>query len=194
MNYGNRNASSPYTAADLGRGYLGAVAVSASITMYSRILFAGLLSQLGGAKLVLINAFLSYIATALAGASNLILMRYKEMKTGIEVFNEDGTVSYGKSQAAGRKAIFESALSRFILPLPCLFLPAICNFILETFGLWPKTAIVGKILEAAIIMFSLTFALPMSIALFKQKAVIKRKDIDEHLKLEAEEFYFNKGL
>ena len=63
------------------------MAVSAGITVYSKILFAGLLSQYGGGKLVMINALLSYIATALAGASNLILMRYKEMKTGIEVFN-----------------------------------------------------------------------------------------------------------
>ena len=142
----------------------------------------------------MINALLSYIATALAGASNLILMRYKEMRTGIEVFNQDGTVSYGKSKVAGRKAILESALSRFILPLPALFLPAIFNFILEGLGLIPADPVLGKILECSIIAFSLTFALPLSIALFKQKASILDEKIDSDIKGKAKEYFFNKGL
>ena len=79
MNYGNRNASSPYSLKDMGIGYCGAVAVSVTIAMYSRVLFAGLLSQLSGAKLVLINAFIGWIAGAMAGACNLTLMRMKEM-------------------------------------------------------------------------------------------------------------------
>ena len=40
MNYGNRNASSPYTTKDLARGYAGAVAVSVSIALYTRTIFA----------------------------------------------------------------------------------------------------------------------------------------------------------
>ena len=181
MNYGNRNASSPYKTSDLLRGYLGAVAVSCGITVYSKILFAELLKNFGGGKLIIINSILAYIATAVAGASNLFLMRFKEMQTGIEVTNADGTISYGQSKAAGRKAILESALSRFILPLPCLLLPAIFNFILESMGLLPKGPVASKILEAVIICFALTFALPMSIALFKQQAVIKDDKIDKEI-------------
>lgn len=194
MNYGNRNASSPYKTSDLLRGYLGAVAVSCGITVYSKILFAELLKNFGGGKLIIINSILAYIATALAGASNLFLMRFKEMYDGIEVTNEDDTISYGKSRAAGRKAIFESALSRFILPLPCLLLPAIFNFILESMGLLPKGPIASKILESVLICFSLTFALPCSIALFKQQAVIKDSKIDKEIQGKAKEYYFNKGL
>jgi len=40
MNYGNRNASSTYTTADLGRGYAGAVAFSVSIALFSRTMLA----------------------------------------------------------------------------------------------------------------------------------------------------------
>lgn len=40
MNYGNRNASSSYTVADLGKGYSGAVAVSMSIALFTRKVFA----------------------------------------------------------------------------------------------------------------------------------------------------------
>jgi hypothetical protein len=75
MNYGNRNASSPYTTADLGRGYAGAVGVSVSIALFSRTMLAPQLARLKGSKLVIANAFLSYFAGALAGSANLVLMR-----------------------------------------------------------------------------------------------------------------------
>ena len=95
------------------------------------------------------------------------------MYNGIEVTNKNGTISYGKSRAAGRKALLETSLSRFILPLPCIGLPAIFYFILESMGLLPSGPLASKILESVLIIFSLTFALPFSIALFKQQAVLK---------------------
>jgi sideroflexin-5 len=118
---------------------------------------------------------------------------------------------------AGKKAIMETAVSRFVLPLPVLFFPAFANAILEKMRLWPKGVAAGKFMELGLCICSLTFALPMSIALFEQRAMIKREDIDENLanlkvsdfpdpnstkpKIEGEEgdklvdrFYFNKGL
>ena len=40
INYGNRNASSNYTVSDLMKGYSGAVAVSVSIALFTRTIFA----------------------------------------------------------------------------------------------------------------------------------------------------------
>ena len=40
MNYGNRNVSSTLTTQDLAKGYGGAVAVSVSIALFSRIALA----------------------------------------------------------------------------------------------------------------------------------------------------------
>jgi hypothetical protein len=85
MNYGNRNASSTYTTADLGKGYMGAVAVSVSIALFTRTIFAGQLSKLSGSKLIFANSMLSYTAGATAGAANLVLMRSKELTEGITV-------------------------------------------------------------------------------------------------------------
>ena len=147
----------------------------------------------------------------------MILMRSKELKEGVTVQNQDGSIEYGKSVIAGKKAIMETAVSRFVLPLPVLFFPALGNAILEKMRLWPKGVVPGKLLELGLCICSLTFALPMSIALFEQRAMIKREDIDEHLKnlkvadfpnpdstlpkVEGEDgdklidrFYFNKGL
>lgn len=105
MNYGNRNASSKYTSQDLFRGYAGAVACSCSIALLSRTIFAKQLKSFKGSKLIVFNALLNYVAAATAGASNLVLMRYKEFNEGIMVHNDKGDIEYGKSKAAGKKAI-----------------------------------------------------------------------------------------
>jgi hypothetical protein len=87
MNYGNRNASSTYTISDLGRGYAGAVLVSVSIALFTRIALAKQLAKLHGSKQIIANAALNYLAGAFAGASNLVLMRFKETQDGIKIQN-----------------------------------------------------------------------------------------------------------
>lgn len=85
MNYGNRNASSSYTINDLMRGYLGAVVTSMTIALVSRKMLAKRLADLSGARLILAGAGLNYIAAALAGATNVTLMRFKELQEGINI-------------------------------------------------------------------------------------------------------------
>jgi hypothetical protein len=60
----------------------------------------------------------------------------------------------------------ETAISRFILPFPVLFFPAVMNYGLERMRLWPKNNVASKLLELVLCTGSLTVALPMSIALF----------------------------
>jgi hypothetical protein len=48
MNYGNRNASTPYTNVELAKGYCGAVVASCGIALASRTYFARQLSTLKG--------------------------------------------------------------------------------------------------------------------------------------------------
>ena len=85
MNYGNRNASSQYTTSDLGKGYLAATVTSVGIALFSRTLFASTLHRLQGPSLTFANSSLNYLAGAIAGASNLAFMRYKELSDGIKV-------------------------------------------------------------------------------------------------------------
>lgn len=87
MNYGNRNASSQYTAKDMGVGYLGAVFVSVSIALYTRRVFASQLAKLSGANLNVANAFLAFLAGSMAGMMNMMLMRFKELREGIKIQN-----------------------------------------------------------------------------------------------------------
>jgi hypothetical protein len=67
--------------------------------------------------------------------------------------------------------------------------------------LMPKSTNAAKVIELILCGMSLTFALPMSIALFEQHASLDRELIDEELKELLDEdgnliqtFYFNKGL
>ena len=118
--------------------------------------------------MIFANSALNLMAASSAGACNLMLMRQKEIKEGVSVFNEDGSVEYGKSKKAGRKAILQTALSRVILPIPVLVFPAIGNALLAQIRLLPKTGTTAaKLVELSLCICSLTFALPMSIALFE---------------------------
>jgi hypothetical protein len=110
---------------------------------------------------------LNYLAGAFAGATNLVLMRFKELQEGVKVQNKEGDVTYGYSKAAGNMAILQTGLSRFLLPLPVLFFPALANMLLEKLRLWPRRPITAKFLELALCTISLTFALPMSVAMFQ---------------------------
>ena len=104
---------------------MAATAMSVLIALYSRRAFASTLRGLSGPRLTFWNSGLNYLAGAIAGASNLALMRHKELSEGIKVQNKEGDVTYGDSKVAAKKAISQTAVSRFLLPLPVLFFPAI---------------------------------------------------------------------
>lgn len=104
------------------------------------------------------------------------------MTEGITVQNEEGDVDYGKSKKASQKAVMETALSRFFLPGPVLFFPAIATSILDKLRLLPKNLLLGRALELGLVSIALSVGLPMSIALYEQKAMLTRDQIDDHLK------------
>lgn len=98
INYANRNASNPVPTARLAEGYAGAVVTSLSIGMLSTALTkrAAARSGGGGAAAAVIRSTLPFLASSLAGASNVLLMRRNELTTGVDVFDNDGR-GLGKS-------------------------------------------------------------------------------------------------
>ena len=128
-----------------------------------------------GASHILATAVLNFMSSACANAANVLLVRFKEARDGVEVSNEDATLMYGVSRKAGRRAILETAISRALLPLPVFLLPAVTHIILGTLGLWPRRAILSKMAELSLLGLSLTIALPWSISLFNRRAMILRE-------------------
>jgi len=202
MNYGNRNASTPYTTSDLANGYLAACAVSIGIAMGSRVLFANFLKRQQGQRQFIANAAIGYFSGAFAGVANLTCMRQREMQKGVVLMNKEGDQCYGQSPTAGRKAIFQTAMSRFILPLPVMFAPIALSSLFSMARLLPKNQALRNCMELSFCTIGLLFGLPMSVALYKQQSSILASELEpefQNLKDPKtgeviKEYYFNRGL
>lgn len=109
VNYTNRSGSTPISLDQLGVSYLSATS-------------AALITALGLNKLVrrappLIGRFVPFVAVAAANCINIPLMRQKEIKEGIDVYDENGS-KIGQSKVAAQKAIREVVLSRIAMASP----------------------------------------------------------------------------
>lgn len=89
LNYGNRNASSPYTTKDLAFGYSAAVGSSVTMALALRKVFANVAKSMTGAKLILVNSLVAALASGTAGFLNTFCMRKVEMNNGIEIFSDE---------------------------------------------------------------------------------------------------------
>ena len=90
MNYGNRNASTPYSTSDLAKGYTAACAVSIGIATSSRLIFASTLNKMHGPRSIFANAIIGYFSGAMAGVANLTCMRSREIQNGIALMDKKG--------------------------------------------------------------------------------------------------------
>jgi len=88
LNYGNRNASSPYSTKDLMRGYFTAVGSSVTVAITLRRVFLSVTAKATGTKLTLLNAVIGATATGAASFLNTVSMRQVEMTNGIDVYED----------------------------------------------------------------------------------------------------------
>lgn len=91
MNYFNRNATSSYTVEDILKGYASAVTVSITLGLCLQALFRPKIDKINSAPLQLLaRSVLTGIAAGSAGSANVLMMRQKELKAGVAVFDEEG--------------------------------------------------------------------------------------------------------
>jgi len=200
MNYGNRNASSQQTTGDILFGYSAAVASSISISLSLRKLSSGVTKNMKGGTMVLANSIINYIAVASAGFLNSYCMRMGEMSRGIKIQDEEGN-EMGISKKSAEKAVIQTSLSRMVLSGPIFIIPGLSMFLLDKFGMMPKSKAPRTVLEIGVITLSLWIALPMSVALFPQRGEINAKEIEPEFATRTnskgdliEKYYYNKGL
>ena len=79
MNYGNANASSPYTTEDITKGALAAVGSSLATALTIRQLNLKRSAAATGARLIMLNTITSTVACAAGGFANNWFMRSAEM-------------------------------------------------------------------------------------------------------------------
>lgn len=105
MNYGNANASSPYTKEDIGKSYAMAVAASVGVSLMIRQINAKRSASAVGARLIMLNAFTSTVACMCGGFANNWFMRQVEMERGIELCDPDTNEPIGKSPKCAKAAV-----------------------------------------------------------------------------------------
>jgi hypothetical protein len=164
LNYGNRNASSTYTTEDIAKGYGAACSASILIGLGIRKALEPWTRKMTGAKLIVANSISTFFACTTAGGVNALLMRQKEMYSGIDVVTPDGQV-VGLSKAAAKKAVVQTAISRYVLSVP-LFIPPLALFMIEKMKMMPKGAQAMIALQLCIFGFELYLAAPLAVAFY----------------------------
>lgn len=165
-NYGNRNASSKYTVASVLRSYLLACTTSISVALLTRHLLSQYTRTMAGGMLFIFNAITAYLATAMAGFLNVLLMRANEVKTGISVYEpSDMNNPVLNSKSAARKAVLQTAVSRFILPAP-MIIPALILFVVEKVGLMPPSFVGKTLLQMSLFATKLYYSMPISLSAY----------------------------
>lgn len=198
VNYSNRNATQETEVKDLVTGYLGAVASSVGIAVGLNQLVkrAPVTERVRG----ILSRFVPYPAVATASTANMLLMRQTELKKGIAVKDSTGKV-HGFSQKAAKDAIYQTMLSRVVLPAPLLLVPPIAMMMIEKTPILRVAPRLRLPIETCFCVTAFVFGLPFAISLFPQEGSINVKDIEERFHgatdlsgNPVETFFFNKGL
>lgn len=137
MNYGNANASSPYTSADITKGAIAAVGSSVGVALTIRQINLKRSAAAKGPKLILLNAATSTIACAAGGFANNWFMRSAEMANGITLNDPETGVEIGKSKIAAKSAVMQTASSRIFMAMP-IAIPAFLMIGMERAKIYPS--------------------------------------------------------
>lgn len=209
VNYTNRSGTTPMSVDKLALSFFSATS-GAVITALS-------LNRLARRAPPLIGRFVPFVAVAAANCINIPLMRQKEIKEGIEVYDSAGN-KLGESKTAAKKAIREVVTSRIAMASPgmrkysivmnrySLFqsllrstndylrwifsktvLPPILMNNLEKRGILKRYPFISLPLQTAMCGLLLVFATPMCCAIFPQKSSLAIEDLEPEVKDKAKD-------
>ncbi|KAA1065750.1 hypothetical protein PGT21_009165 [Puccinia graminis f. sp. tritici] len=207
VNYSNANKSTAMSTSEVAKAYMSATVTSVGLAVGLNRLVPRLAKRVGHDTGLLLARFVPFVAVASAGCVNVGLMRWKELRDGIDVYPpgvSDPEQSVGKSRIAGSYAVGQTAASRVLTNIPTLILPPLIITALQKRGTFsgPRGKSLEMIANLGLIGGSLFFFLPPAIAAFPQRAKIqahKLEDrfsniIDERTGKPYQYFEFNKGL
>uniref|UniRef100_A0A8B9HZR5 Sideroflexin 5a n=1 Tax=Astyanax mexicanus TaxID=7994 RepID=A0A8B9HZR5_ASTMX len=166
VNYCNRNVSKPTPFSKFFQGYLGAVSSAVTIAVGLNVLVKRA-DRFSPATRLLVQRFIPFPAVASANVCNVLLMRHSELSEGISVLDEDGNV-VGTSKLAARRALFETAVTRMVLPMPILVLPPMLMTVLERLPLLQRYPRLVLPVHSLVCLGAFSLALPLAISLFPQ--------------------------
>lgn len=123
----------------------------------------------------------------------------------MDILDESGN-NHGKSVSAGRRGLFQVALTRVILPIPILLIPPfVLDYLRSTKSLgaaMQRSKFTRTGVELVVIGMFLQFALPLAVAIFPQQATHPASSLEGqfHNRVNpttgaiVSQFYSNKGI
>ncbi|VDP13462.1 unnamed protein product [Soboliphyme baturini] len=203
VNYTNRSGENPIPMNQLMYSYVGATG-------------GALVTALGLNSFVtkfppLIGRFVPWCAVAAANCVNIPLMRIRELKSGVSVYDENGN-KLGESRIAARYAISMVTFSRIVMATPGMIVSALnrqCSHLFcfqyrtQLTVLGPNTpyTYMSAPIQTLAVGFFLVFATPMCCALFPQKVSLSTTKLEDSLQAKINSLpnppkyvIFNKGL
>lgn len=178
INSANANKTSPLPPARLAQSYAVAVGASCSVAVGLRALVPRL-GRLPAGVRALLGRLVPFAAVASAGFLNVLLMRGGETRSGIDVFpardrpDAPAETSLGKSRAAARLAVSETALSRVLNCTPIMVVPPLLLARLQrTDWLRRRPALVLPANLGLILAMSYV-ALPLALAAFPTRQRVR---------------------
>ncbi|CAG8479859.1 9685_t:CDS:2 [Paraglomus brasilianum] len=199
INYANANKTTKMDFKETATAYLSAVTASCGIAVGLSQAVPRLKSLSPSMKQVL-SRLVPFAAVAGAGTVNVYLMRWKEIKDGIDVYDDDGR-NLGKSSKAGASAVKQVAISRVLTAFPALTIPPLLLSRLEKTRWIKRNPKLILPINFGLITISLMTALPLAIGAFPQRAevnplALERRfwDIRDENGHVINKVYYNKGL
>ncbi|XP_070398288.1 sideroflexin-4 isoform X2 [Nothobranchius furzeri] len=126
---------------------------------------------------------------------SVLTVRSEESRTGIRVFDSNGN-AIGVSKAAGKKAVWDTALSRAVLLGTTAAVPIPLILLLRRTRLFQRNPLLVTPCFYASIALVFCLMIPVSFSLFPQLGTINREKVEDELQAEAVggELYYHRGL
>ena len=199
-NYANRNISSPTSMTTLMQGYTGAVASSVILALGA----TAVVNKAGALPKLLQSTFrigFPFLACAVAGCTNLILVRKEELENGIQLFDENDN-ELGKSVLAAQNALGKCCAARFAWNAPVMIgVPMIMAGLQKAIPALFRSTRVGMATTVAVSGITCMVAVPPALALFPQYDSISVEKLEDEFHdmrdtngKSIKRVYFNKGL
>lgn len=218
VNYTNRNANSPITTTQLGIAYVSATtsALVASLGYKSYLQkraspffqryapFAAV--AVANCKESLVLTYMHYLINLVYFVGvNIPLMRQNELKSGIDVEDENGNV-VGKSRLAAAFGITQVVVSRIAMAAPGMIILPVIMERLERRNWFARLSVLHAPFQVMLVGCFLIIMVPTACGLFPQRASLSAsiiskfepefyKDMEANTKGKVpEKVFFNKGL
>ncbi|KAJ1368885.1 Sideroflexin-5 [Parelaphostrongylus tenuis] len=194
VNYANRNATQQQPFSTYVGAYGAAVTAACSISAGLTYLIKRSKSM-PLARQIIVQRFVPLPAVSLASSVNVICMRWNELKTGIDVYENGGKV-IGASKVAAKQAVTDTTLVRAFLPIPLLLAPPCIMPFLERLKWVSGSPIRHLFVNAVVCTLSFAASLPIALALFPQEGNIVTDKLEPEIqsKTRADRLFYNKGL